>query len=184
MIDLRSKLRQKLLGYYFTNPKVRHYLRELAAILEADPANLSRELSRLERQGLFLSERRGNQKHFRLNDGYPFYQEVRQIIFKTVGAVGLLRDALGQVPGIEEAHLYGSFAKNQQDAASDIDLLVIGKPKAGEMEMALRKLERRLRREIHYTLMSRQELKTRRARKDAFVADVWRGKTICLVAAP
>ncbi len=183
MLDLRSKLRQKLLGYYFTNPSASHYLRELAELLEGDPANLSRELRRLEREGVFVSEKRGKQKYFRLNRDYPLYQEVRRIVFKTVGAVGQLRNALQQVTGIGEAYLYGSFAKNQQDAASDIDILVIGKPKAEELEGAIRKLERQLGREINYTLLSPEEFKTRRVDKDAFLEDVWRGKKISLIAA-
>ena len=30
MLDLRSKARQRLLAYYFTNPTARHQLRDLA----------------------------------------------------------------------------------------------------------------------------------------------------------
>jgi DNA-binding MarR family transcriptional regulator len=55
--SLSSRLRQNLLGYYFTNPPSFHCLRELAGILHADPANLSRGLRRLEQEGLFVSER-------------------------------------------------------------------------------------------------------------------------------
>jgi predicted nucleotidyltransferase len=33
--------------------------------------------------------------------------------------------ALESLEGVEEAYLYGSFARHQQDAASDIDVLAI-----------------------------------------------------------
>jgi DNA-binding MarR family transcriptional regulator len=56
MLDLRSKARQQLLAYYFTNPMARHHLRNLAERLSIDPSNLSKELGRLERDGLFRSE--------------------------------------------------------------------------------------------------------------------------------
>jgi hypothetical protein len=56
MLDLRSKARQQLLAYYFTNPTARHHLRDLAERLSIDPSNLSKELGRLERDGLFRSE--------------------------------------------------------------------------------------------------------------------------------
>lgn len=181
MIDLRSKLRQRLLGYYFTNPGARHYLRELAALLEVDAANLSRELTRLEQHGLFVSTRERSHRYFQLNTRYPLYEEIRKIVFKTVGAAGLLRDELQPIRGIEEAYLYGSFARNQQDAASDLDVLLIGKPKAAELETVIRKLERRLRREINYTLLNREEFQSRNARKDAFLRSIWRGKAIRLV---
>lgn len=183
MINLRSKLRQDLLGYYFTNPSMSHYLRELAELLGADPANLWRELGRLEREGLFVSERRGRQRYFRLNRRYPLYEEVRRIVFKTVGVVGQLRKALQKIAGIKEAYLYGSFARNQQDAASDIDVLIVGDTKAEELEAPIGKLERQLGREINYTVLSPAELRTRRARRDAFLEDIWRQKKISLIAA-
>ena len=62
MFDLRSRARQRLLAYYFTNPAARHHLRDLADRLNIDPSNLSRELRRLEGDGLFRSEVSGRQK--------------------------------------------------------------------------------------------------------------------------
>jgi len=183
MINLRSKLRQDLLGYYFTNPSMSHYVRELAEVLDADPGNLSRELAGLEREGLFVSERRGRQKYFRLNRRYPLYEEVRRIVFKTVGVVGQLRKVLQKIAGIKEAYLYGSFARNQQDATSDVDVLIVGDTKGEELELPIRKLERQLGREINYTVLSSAEFRSRRARKDAFLEDVWRQKKISLIAA-
>jgi len=75
--------------------------------------------------------------------------------------------------GINEAYLYGSFARDQQDAASDIDVLVIGNPKGEVLAEAIRRLERQLGREINYTVFTRKELESRRKRKDAFLENVW-----------
>src|ERR1700756_3993173 len=83
MIDLRSKARQRLLSYYFANPTVRLHLRDLAQRLHIDPANLSKELRRLETEGLFRSEVSGRQKYFQLNREYPLFAEVRSIVLKT-----------------------------------------------------------------------------------------------------
>jgi predicted nucleotidyltransferase len=181
MLNLASKLRQNLLAYYFANPSAMHYLRELAGILNADPANLSRELERLGHEGLFLSERRGNQRYYRLDKQYALYDEVRRIVQKTVGVASQLKKALRGVEGIEEAYVYGSFAKNQQDQASDIDLLIIGTPSPVRFEETLRALERRLRREINYTILSHEEFETRYKKKDSFLADVWENKRIDLL---
>jgi len=123
MIDLRSKARQRLLAYYFANPTARLHLRRLAGQLDIDPANLSKELRRLETEGLFRSEVNGRQKYFQLNRDYPLFAELRSIVSKTIGAPSLIAQALKKIEGIEEAYLYGSFASNQQDAASDIDAL-------------------------------------------------------------
>lgn len=181
MLDLRSETRRRLLAYYFTNAAARHHLRDLAERLSLDASNLSKELSRLERAGLFRSEVSGRQKYFQLNRDYPLFREVRGIVTKTIGAVPLLVQSLESIEGIEEAWLYGSFARNQQDAASDIDLLLIGGPEGHFLSEAMRKLERRLGREINYTVLTRREFEARRVRKDALLANVWHTRRISLI---
>jgi predicted nucleotidyltransferase len=181
MLDFRSKARQRLLAYYFTNPTARHHLRDLAERLSLDPSNLSKELGRLERDGLFRSEISGRQKYFQLNRKYPLLNEMRKIVAKTIGAAPLIAQSLKRIEGIHAAYLYGSYANNQQDAASDIDVLVIGSPREEDLAQAMRALERKLGREINYTALSPKELGSRRARKDAFLENVWHNKRIPLV---
>ena len=77
--------------------------------------------------------------------------------------------------------MYGSFASNQQDAASDIDVLVIGSAREKDLAQAVGKLERQLGREINYTVLTPKEFESRRARKDAFLENVWHNKRIPLV---
>lgn len=181
MIDLRSKARQRLLAYYFANPTLRLHLRDLAKRLDIDPANLSKELRRLETEGLFRSEVSGRQKYFQLNREYPLFAEVRSIVSKTIGAPSLIEQSLKKIEGIEEAYLYGSFASNQQDAVSDIDVLVIGTPRSEVLAEAMGTIERQLGREVSYTVLTRKELDSRRARKDAFLENVWHNKRISLI---
>lgn len=181
MLDLRSEARQRLLAYYFTNPTARHHLRDLAQRLGIDPSNLSKELGRLERVGLFRSEVIGRQKYFQLNRQYPLFVEVRNIVAKTVGAVPLIAQSLKKIVGLEEGYLFGSFARNQQDAASDLDLLLIGAPRGEALAETVRKLERQLGREINYTVLTRKEFESRRTRKDAFLENVWHNKRVSLL---
>jgi predicted transcriptional regulator len=68
------------LAYFFAHPEAKHYLREIAGMLGIDPGNLSRELRKLETDGLFQSKKRGNQKCFFLNPSYPYYNEVKKLI--------------------------------------------------------------------------------------------------------
>src|SRR6266566_2570335 len=83
--------------------------RALAERLSTDPSNLSKELRRLEREGLFRAEISGRQKYFQLNREYPLFDEVRRIVSKTIGAVPLIAQSFKRVQGIDEAYLYGSF---------------------------------------------------------------------------
>lgn len=183
MIDLRSNLRRTLLTHYFAHPSARLYVRELAGLLGVDPTNLSRELSRLEQEGLFQSELRGKQRYYTLNRKYPLFKEVFSILQRTIGVAPTLTDALKKVPGIESAYLYGSFAKEQVDAASDIDVLIVGTPAAPELAVAVSRLEKLLHREVNYTVIAAQELKRKLSGHDPFLTDIWNGKRVELIAA-
>ncbi len=80
----KNSAKRRLLVYFFTHPGAKHYLRELAVLLEADPANLSRDLTRLEAEGMFRSEMRGHQKYFSLDAAYPLYEALKTIVLKLV----------------------------------------------------------------------------------------------------
>jgi predicted nucleotidyltransferase len=181
MLNLHSQARQRLLRYYFTNPTARIHLRDLAQRLDIDPSNLSKELRHLETEGLFTSETSGRQKYFSLNRKYPLLAEVRRIVEKTIGTAPLLSETLGRIDGIQEAYLYGSFARNQQDVASDIDIVMIGNPKGDVLAKVVRSLEKQLGREISYTVLTRKEFDSRRARKDVFLEDILHNKRLSLV---
>src|SRR3989338_4300426 len=76
-------LKKRLLFYFFSHPRSELYLREIAVLLNLDPANLSRELQDLEQEGIFRSRTSGNRKYFSLNRDYSLYDDIRSIIEKT-----------------------------------------------------------------------------------------------------
>ncbi len=68
----------------------------------------------------------GNQKHFQANASAPVYEELRGIVMKTSGLADVLRTALTSLAReITAAFVFGSVAKGQDTATSDVDLLVI-----------------------------------------------------------
>ncbi len=90
----------------------------------------------------------------------------------------MIAQYLEKIEGREEACLYGSFASNQQDTASGVAVLVIGTPRDGALAEAMRKIERQLGREVRYVVLTRKKLDSRRARKDAFLENVWHNKRV------
>jgi len=105
----RSTLRKRLLGHFFENPKATHYLREIALLLRVDPANLSRDLRGLVKEGVFAATYRGNQKHFFLNRNYPLFEELRSMVLKTLGSTGAVRDRCREAPvswGVKNKNVY------------------------------------------------------------------------------
>lgn len=176
----KSKLRQKLLTYFFTNPQAALYLREISAFLGEDAGNLSKELLRLEKTGIFISYMRGNQKYFSLNKKYSLYKELKSIVFKTIGVEGSLKDIVSGIEGIKAAFIYGSFAGNKENASSDIDLFIVGHIDEDKLMREIEVLEKKLKREINYNIFPTQELRERIEKKDSFIMNVLKHPKIIL----
>lgn len=83
----RSRLRKGLLRHFFLHPGSRYYLRQLERLLKFPVGNIRRELRKLEEYGLFISEREGNLLYYSLHKKCSLYNEIKNIVFKTVLAV-------------------------------------------------------------------------------------------------
>jgi predicted transcriptional regulator with HTH domain len=91
-----TKLRKKMLTYSFTHPDKEYYVRELASIIHEDAGNLSRELRKLEGEGLYRSFSKGGLKFYSLNKNYSLFNEVKKIIFKTKGVEGGFKNLISR----------------------------------------------------------------------------------------
>jgi len=167
-----------VLTFFLMNRKARVYVRQLAVALDVDSTNLSRELARLASEGFLHAEPEGRQLYYGVNRSSPYLKPVFALLQGSVGIEPTLKGALEPVGGIASAWIFGSFAKGEADATSDIDLLIVGQPDQTRLSREIRKAERALRREVSYTVFTSEELKRRLARRDPFVTDIWTGKRI------
>lgn len=179
MISLRSKVTRKLLAYFFLNPEEESYVNELARHLSLDPKNTHRKLCELESEGILRSTTRGNQRNFSLKPDFPFYQEYKKIILGTVGLENQLREALKDIAGIDEAYIFGSYAKNSMDSDSDVDILIIGSHSVRNIQRSINDIQSESGREINVINMSAEELESKR--EDSLVRDIFSGKTVKLI---
>lgn len=168
----KSKLRQKLLSYFFANLQANLYLREVSAILNEDAGNLSKELVRLEKAGIFVSNSRGKQKYFSLNKNYVLFKELKSVVSKTIGVEASLREIMDSDSGIKTAFVYGSFAQNKETSSSDIDLLLIGKPQESKLMKKIDNLENSLGREINFTVYSEKDFANCIKSKNSFILNL------------
>jgi predicted nucleotidyltransferase len=178
-----SRIRAKILGWLFTHPDESFFVRQIALILKEDPTNVSREMAKLEELGILRSKRNGNLKHFQTNQECPFFEELKGLVLKTSGVAGRIRASLERLAAIEYAFIYGSYAKGEEKADSDVDLLIIGDVDIDRLDSNLEKLQKMLGREINYVLYSLEEFKSKRKAKDGFLVDVLSGKKIMVVGA-
>ena len=176
----KSKLRSDLLGFLYSHTGESFYLRELGTILSKEPGNLCRELRNCETEGLVTSKKRGNQKYFAVNAEYPLFAELKNIVAKTYGVESQLKEVVAKHNGITLALLYGSFAKGAENAASDLDLLVVGDYAESELVSDLNKLEKEIKREINYVSFSNAEFKKKKKEKGGFLSLVLKEKHIIL----
>jgi len=167
-----SKIRTKLLDAFLSLPKARFYIRELERKINEEAKNISRELKNLESLGLLTSESQGNQKYYSVNEDFFLYSELKGIILKTTGVLGLLKEVLAKLKGIEVAFIYGSYATGKETESSDVDLLIVGKPDLTELNVEISGLEDKLNREINYMCFDREEYEERKKRKDAFISEI------------
>ncbi len=75
-----SKTRRQLLEYFVENPDAQGGIREIASILKLAPQLVYRELVNLENWGFLFSSKRGSQRLFRLNNKFPLYLSIREMI--------------------------------------------------------------------------------------------------------
>ncbi|MHC2994711.1 MAG: nucleotidyltransferase domain-containing protein [Candidatus Atribacteria bacterium] len=177
----KSRLREGLLALYFTNPNKKYYLRELERILNFSVGNIRRELIKLRSTGLFLSENKGNLVYYYLNQSYPLFKELKSIILKTSGAPKMLQKILEKFDGISQAFIYGSFAKGEKREDSDIDLLIIGKVNEDKLVEVISKLEKKLQREINYTIYEKEDFKKKKEEGNPFILEILKEKKIFLI---
>jgi predicted nucleotidyltransferase len=171
---LFSKTQQRVLGLLFGQPDRSFYATEMIALTAAGSGAVQRELARLEQSGLVTVSRLGTQKHYQANPDSPLYTELCGILRKTVGLAEPLREALAPLaPRIAAAFVYGSVAKGEDTATSDIDLMVVSDGLTyADVFGALEQVGARLARPVNPTVYSRRELTRRIKDGNAFVARV------------
>lgn len=180
MISLKSKVTQKILNYFFINPKAKHYINELARLLDLDPKNVDRKLKELEEAGLFSSEFSGKQRFFYLNKKSPLLKHYQGIFLKTFGIEKKLKDILAGVKGVKRAYLFGSYVKKNMDELSDIDLLVIGNHSSLSLQKEMNKLQKEIGREINLVNLSEKESKEKK-KSNPFIKNIFSGNIIKLI---
>lgn len=172
---LFSTTQQRVLGLLFGQPERSFYAREVIALAgEGGSGAIQRELARLERSRLITSERRGAQKHYQANRGSPLFVELSSIAAKTFAIAEPLRAALEPLAQkITAAFVYGSIAKRQDTARSDIDLMVISDTlDYPSLIGATYPLNERLGRVINPTIFKRAEFAKRMQDGSGFVTRV------------
>jgi predicted nucleotidyltransferase len=101
---------------------------------------------------------------------------------KTAGLVEVLRSALSPMSDkIDLAFVFGSQARAEAKASSDVDLFIVGKVDELELHRVISQAEGQLNRPINYTFLTAQEFENRQKEKEGFLARVLAGQKIFII---
>lgn len=160
------------------------HLRELCRLSKLGLGPWQRELAKLEKLDLIHRRVDGNRRSFRANQEHPLYPELASLVAKTSGLREVLVKALEGAKGVRVAFVFGSLARGVGQAASDVDLMVIG-------EIGLRAIAPRLRpainsigREINPVVMSPAGFSSKIKGGDAFLRNVMAAEKLFIVGGP
>ena len=84
---------------------------------------------------------------------------------------------------ITRAFIYGSIAREKEQAHSDVDLMVIGSISTADLVPLLKRLEESFQREINVTRYSEKEFKQKLQNKDHFLLSVLNEKVVMIKGA-
>jgi predicted nucleotidyltransferase len=143
---------------------------------------VERELATLTQAGLIVRKKTGNQVFYSASREHPIYAELSGLVAKTTGMFGLLKEALAPLSDqIQFAFVYGSVARGEETAASDIDLMVIGSLRFDDLLERLAILEQILGRPINPSIYSAKEVKAKLKANHHFLRAIQRGKSIFMI---
>jgi predicted nucleotidyltransferase len=171
---LFTPVQARVLGLLFGQPERTFQSAEIIRLARSGTGAVHRQLARLEAAGLVTVKRSGNQKFYRARQDSPVFDELSGLVVKTVGVTDPIRRALGRLQRrIRAAFVYGSVAKRTDRASSDIDLLVVSDDLTyADVFEALQETEAALGRSVNPTVLSTSDWRTKRARKDSFLARI------------
>ncbi len=175
--------RQRVLAALFGRPGRSFYAAEIIALARAGSGSVQRELADMTQVGLLTCTKVGHQKHYQANSASPVFNELCSLVLKTVGLADVLRQALAPLANqISMAFVFGSIAKAQDSAHSDVDVLLVSNTLSyGDVFAALEPGSQALSRTINPALYTEADFKARQLSDNAFITRVMQQPKIWLI---
>lgn len=171
-----SSIRADVLSLLLNSPDEQFYIREISKLIRRNPSGVKRELDKLEKMGIVISERAVNLKYFRANKDSYLFSELKNLITKSLGLPGALKAVL-RASGAKAAFIYGPYAEG--DTTNTVALFVIGT--VPSLTKELKEIEKRFDQKINCTIMGEEEYRLKKKKGDAYLKRLLSGKRITLL---
>ena len=153
---ITSKTRVKLLIRFFLNPQTKSYLRELAKEFDVSTNAVREELNQLKKTDLLKTEKRGRQVYYWANTQHALFPELRSMVTKVIGIDQVIDGIIRRLGDLQQAFLIDDYAEGKDTGI--IDILLVGRIDAYQLNDLSRKTERYINRKIRTMVMSPGEL--------------------------
>lgn len=172
--------RYKALRAIFSEPGRGFGQRELAKAADIDPGNVSRLLKRWTEAGLVQRvQKDGLPRYYATTD--PSLAPLVMLMQQDSELVHVLRDFLAGVDGVQVAFIFGSIARGDENADSDIDVLVLGSVSELKLNTLLKSVGRKLGRPVHASVSTVKGFRNQIQAGESFADEIVRGPKIALI---
>jgi len=178
---LSSRIRAEIFRILFGVNDEALYLREIERRSGLTVGTVQQELKKLLNLDLIKKRKDGNRIYYQARKEHPLYPEIRNIILKTSGLSDVIAGALGVSQDIKIAFVFGSIARHDEKAGSDVDLMVIGRLGLRKLTGLLDGISEQIGREINPHALSEGEFVKRRKNKDHFITEVLESPKIFII---
>lgn len=183
--ELFGRTRRRVLGWLLGHADEAYYLRQIVRFTGAGQGAVQRELDLLTRAGLLRRTVQGRQVYFQANRESPIFPELQALFLKTAGVADVLREALAPVAGrILVAFVFGSAARGELRAHSDIDLLVVGDVSFEGVADALAEAQKRLGRDVNPAVYPPDEFRAKIRAGHHFLTTVLKQPRVFVIGGP
>jgi len=168
---ITNKTRIKLLFRLFLNPGSTGYLRGLEEEFNESSNAIRVELNRFEAAGMLESYQEKNKKIYRANKKHPLYAGINEILLKHLGIDQILEKIVSEPGNIQKVYITGPLAQGQYQGP--LELLIVGDDLDTEnLNRLIDKAEKRIGRNIVYTIYNQLKQKTEKTRKNEWML-IW-----------
>jgi len=168
-----SRVRVKILQLFLASPQESlFHVREIVRRVSEEINAVRRELARMEKYGMMVSEWRANRRLYRFRKDYLFYRELLSLVAKTCGLGGSIIKNKGKIGKIKFAFISTMFLKGSSPNPEDVNVLVVGNIVLPELQSIIADEQAKREQEINYSFMDEAEFTFRVKRRDPFILRV------------
>lgn len=177
---LSSRTRAEIFRLLFTGAEKELHVREIQRRSGLNDSTIRQELRKLVWLDLIQGRKDSNRIYYRAKKEHPLYPEIRNLVLKTSGLLDILKVSL-EDQRVWTAFIFGSIARGEEKAGSDVDLMVIGELGLRDLSELLSGVSEKIGRAINPHVLSRAEFRKRMFSKDHFVVSVLKSPKLLIV---